>query len=154
MVVTLGQDLSEPFELYAPPAVLGKPLPPGGVPLPLGVSKPRGNVHRDGDWHRSVHVWLTDGACLLLQRRSIHKVGAATPPMAMDAIHGLDDTPHSRRRIAQAMRFGAISVCDIHPPLLWLRKSTASCTGHLCGANSFPHSAHGIQPDFPSPFSV
>lgn len=81
MVATLGQDLSEPFELYAPPAALGQPLPPGGTPSPLGLSKPRGAVHRDGDWHRSVHVWLTDGACLLLQRRSAHKVRATTRPI-------------------------------------------------------------------------
>ncbi|XP_057766746.1 nudix hydrolase 3-like [Salvia miltiorrhiza] len=23
-----------------------------------GVSKPRGDVHRDGDYHRAVHVWI------------------------------------------------------------------------------------------------
>lgn len=73
MVATLGQDLSEPFELYAPPAALA-PLPAGTTPAPLGVRKPRFAVHRDGDWHRSVHVWLTDGQSLLLQRRSTHKV--------------------------------------------------------------------------------
>ncbi len=26
--------------------------------VPLGVSKPRRLVHRDGDWHRSVHIWV------------------------------------------------------------------------------------------------
>jgi hypothetical protein len=88
MVATLGQDLSEPFELYSPPAALGQPLPPGGAPSPLGVSKPRGAVHRDGDWHRSVHVWLTDGSSLLLQRRSAHKVRGAVRPVACPIPHG------------------------------------------------------------------
>lgn len=73
MIATLGQDLSEPFQLYAPPQKLGVPLPAGSAPVALGRSKPRGEVHRDGDWHRSVHVWLTDGESLLLQRRSAHK---------------------------------------------------------------------------------
>ena len=37
-------------------------------------------MHRDGDWHRSVHVWVVDtaeagrgAARVLLQRRSEHK---------------------------------------------------------------------------------
>lgn len=25
---------------------------------PLGAPKPRGLVHRDGDWHRSLHIWV------------------------------------------------------------------------------------------------
>lgn len=41
---------------------------------PLGYSKPRGEVHRDGDWHRSFHLWvwgIHDGApFVLFQRRS------------------------------------------------------------------------------------
>ncbi len=44
---------------------------------PLGHSKPRQVVHRDGDWHRSVHVWVVL-ACeavptVVLQRRSLTK---------------------------------------------------------------------------------
>ncbi|XP_015895813.3 nudix hydrolase 3 isoform X1 [Ziziphus jujuba] len=37
-----------------------------------GVSKPRGDVHRDGDYHRSVHVWIfaENTQELLLQRRA------------------------------------------------------------------------------------
>jgi isopentenyldiphosphate isomerase len=40
----------------------------------LGVAKPRDQVHRDGDWHRSVALWIVraDGR-LLLQRRSMDK---------------------------------------------------------------------------------
>ncbi len=44
---------------------------------PLGRSRPRALVHRDGDWHRSVHVWvlLTGQAVpsVVLQRRSLTK---------------------------------------------------------------------------------
>ncbi|PKI38141.1 hypothetical protein CRG98_041464 [Punica granatum] len=37
-----------------------------------GVSKPRGAVHRDGDYHRAVHVWIYAESTqeLLLQKRS------------------------------------------------------------------------------------
>lgn len=59
---------------------------------PLGVSKARRDVHRDGDWHRSLHIWvaLRDGSgvagaarspCLLFQRRSPAK---DTWPGALD----------------------------------------------------------------------
>ena len=66
----LGQDLTEKFAVYAPPANAGVPLPASEEPRALGTLKPRGEVHRDGDWHRSVHVWLIDAAGrLLLQRR-------------------------------------------------------------------------------------
>lgn len=44
---------------------------------PLGRSKPRGEVHRDGDWHRSLHLWVWGGdgdeAHVLFQRRSMTK---------------------------------------------------------------------------------
>lgn len=40
----------------------------------LGVTKPRSLVHRDGDWHRSIHVWIFDrSGRVLLQRRSCTK---------------------------------------------------------------------------------
>jgi len=69
---TEGQDLSETFLLYEPPEDECMPLPPGAAPKPLGIGKARGEVHRDGDWHRSVHVWLASSAerSLLLQQRS------------------------------------------------------------------------------------
>ncbi|WP_437941141.1 NUDIX hydrolase [Sorangium sp. So ce341] len=41
-----AQDGDEPFDIFDR---TGKPL---------GVRKARGLVHRDGDWHRSVHVWV------------------------------------------------------------------------------------------------
>jgi isopentenyldiphosphate isomerase len=44
---------------------------------PTGVAKPRAEVHRDGDWHCAVHVWVVlraaAGARLVLQRRSLGK---------------------------------------------------------------------------------
>lgn len=70
----LGQDLGEQFELYAEPA---GPLdtPCAAAPQPLSVRKARGDVHRDGDWHRSVHVWLSDssGERVVVQKRSEFK---------------------------------------------------------------------------------
>lgn len=40
---------------------------------PTGAKKPRGQVHRDGDWHGSIHVWVFDGEEVLLQKRSMEK---------------------------------------------------------------------------------
>jgi isopentenyldiphosphate isomerase len=65
-----AQDVSELFDLY------------DAEGNSLAVSKPRGEVHRDGDWHASVHVWLL--LCdreLVLQRRSLDK---DTWPGALD----------------------------------------------------------------------
>jgi isopentenyldiphosphate isomerase len=42
---------------------------------PLGV-KPRGLVHREGDWHRTIHIWVVlvgDPPLVVLQRRSLTK---------------------------------------------------------------------------------
>ena len=56
---------------------------------PLGVSKARGEVHRDGDWHRSMHLWLwgveADEPFILFQRRSMTK---DTWPGALDVAVG------------------------------------------------------------------
>ena len=39
-----------------------------------GITKPRNEVHRDGDWHRTVHVWIFNPkGDILLQRRSSNK---------------------------------------------------------------------------------
>ena len=70
----LGQDLSELFALYAPPKTACTPLAANEAPQRLNVMKARGEVHRDGDWHRSVHIWLVDTeGRLVLQRRSKFK---------------------------------------------------------------------------------
>eukprot|EP00929_Paragymnodinium_shiwhaense_P119567 TRINITY_DN9146_c0_g1_i1.p1 TRINITY_DN9146_c0_g1~~TRINITY_DN9146_c0_g1_i1.p1 ORF type:complete len:330 (-),score=52.52 TRINITY_DN9146_c0_g1_i1:175-1095(-) len=80
-----GQDVGELFDVL---------LPPGGaesketVRLGLvdaaslqyaGVAKKRGEVHRDGDWHRSIHIWVlwkkneASGLELLVQQRAATK---------------------------------------------------------------------------------
>jgi len=42
---------------------------------PLGRSKEKALVHRDGDWHRTVHLWIvTPDLRVLLQKRSSSKV--------------------------------------------------------------------------------
>lgn len=60
-----AQDPTEPFDLVDPDG------------RPLGTSKPRAEVHRDGDWHRSIHLWVVlegDGEpAVLLQRRGLGK---------------------------------------------------------------------------------
>ncbi|XP_058782427.1 nudix hydrolase 3-like [Vicia villosa] len=40
-----------------------------------GITKPSGQVHRDGDYHRAVHVWIFAESTqqLLLQRRATRK---------------------------------------------------------------------------------
>lgn len=39
-----------------------------------GYSLPRSQVHREGQWHRSVHIWVVDEwDRILLQQRSFHK---------------------------------------------------------------------------------
>jgi isopentenyl-diphosphate delta-isomerase len=41
---------------------------------PTGVVKPKPDVHRDGDWHRSVHIWIiTPDDRILVQRRALTK---------------------------------------------------------------------------------
>jgi len=40
---------------------------------PAGRLKPRGEVHRDGDLHGSIHVWVFDGREVLLQKRAADK---------------------------------------------------------------------------------
>jgi isopentenyldiphosphate isomerase len=76
--VTIGppppaQDEGELFDLYTREGA------------PLGVRKPRAAVHRDGDWHRSVHIWVwgaVSGAPhVVFQRRS---AGKDTWPGALD----------------------------------------------------------------------
>jgi isopentenyldiphosphate isomerase len=45
-------------------------------------TKPRREVHRDGDWHVAFHLWVVRGDGVLLQRRSMTK---ATWPGFLDA---------------------------------------------------------------------
>jgi len=67
-------EMSELFDLYDPTG------------SPLGRAKPRAAVHRDGDWHRSAHVWIfTSDRRLLFQRRTADK---DTWPGRLDASVG------------------------------------------------------------------
>lgn len=56
---------------------------------PTGVAKPRSAVHRDGDWHRALHIWVAGvedrEPFLTFQRRSLLK---DTWPGRLDATVG------------------------------------------------------------------
>ena len=42
--------------------------------MAVGRTKPKPDVHRDGDWHRAVHVWIvTPDHRILVQRRALVK---------------------------------------------------------------------------------
>ena len=89
---SLAQDPAEPFDVV---------LADG---TSTGRTKTRADVHRDGDWHRSVHVWVagvdpTAGPFLIAQRRGLAK---DTWPGALDATVG----GHLRagERLADALR--------------------------------------------------
>jgi isopentenyldiphosphate isomerase len=57
-----GQDPDEPFDVL------------DAEGRPTGSVKARHEVHRDGDWHAAVHVWIVDEeGRLLIQRRSPYK---------------------------------------------------------------------------------
>ena len=74
----LAQDPGERFDRVRPDG------------SPLGRTKARADVHRDGDWHRSVHVWVSglgedSRPFLLFQRRGLTK---DTWPGRLDATVG------------------------------------------------------------------
>lgn len=54
-----------------------------------GITKRRADVHRDGDWHRAIHVWIygvnDTGPYLLMNQRGRNK---DTWPLALDATVG------------------------------------------------------------------
>ncbi len=64
-MVTAAQDPAELFDLV------------DASGHPLGHTKARGAVHRDGDWHRAIHVWVVHEVAprprVILQRRSLSK---------------------------------------------------------------------------------
>jgi isopentenyldiphosphate isomerase len=70
-----GQDLDELFDVLVPPAGLG--LVDSKTVALKGITKRRFEVHRDGDWHRSIHLWVMvpgpNGPQLLLQQRAMTK---------------------------------------------------------------------------------
>jgi isopentenyldiphosphate isomerase len=85
-----AQDPDEPFDLYDEHG------------RPLGRVKPRAAVHRDGDWHRSLHLWVVlagEPPTVVFQRRGADK---DTWPLRVDAAV----TGHFRAgdRLADALR--------------------------------------------------
>lgn len=45
---------------------------------PTGQIKARADVHRDGDWHKAVHIWILNSSGeLLIQKRSLDKAEGA-----------------------------------------------------------------------------
>lgn len=56
---------------------------------PTGRTKRRADVHRDGDWHRAIHIWVwgvdASGPYILMNQRGRHK---DTWPLALDATVG------------------------------------------------------------------
>ncbi|MEZ4506233.1 MAG: hypothetical protein R2848_10455 [Thermomicrobiales bacterium] len=64
-----------------------------------GVAKQRALVHRDGDWHASIHVWVygidQGGPYLAFQRRGRFK---DTLPLKLDATVGGISAPVSRSK--------------------------------------------------------
>lgn len=96
-----AQSASEMFDVMEPP-------PPDGSfdifamkGVPTGEVKARGLVHRDRDWHRSVHVWLVDRDAQLvaLQKRSPNKV-----VRAYDGRARVRSRPTTDARLAQGLR--------------------------------------------------
>lgn len=77
MSTTIAQDPNEYFDVVTENGEL------------TGIRKRRGDVHRDGDWHRAVHVWVygvgESGGYLLMNQRGEHK---DTWPLALDATVG------------------------------------------------------------------
>jgi len=82
----LAQDSKELFDIYQSPkspsqynSIITSDWGPCYYPSPkpTGQIKERGQVHKDGDWHRSVQVWVaqkdTNNVRVLMQRRSKYK---------------------------------------------------------------------------------
>lgn len=103
-----AQDPDELFDLVRPDGT------------PTGETKRRADVHRDGDWHRAVHVWVTgvdaNGPFLVLQRRSMAK---DTSPGRLDptvgghyrAGEGLEQT---LREVEEEIGV-QVQLADLHP---------------------------------------
>lgn len=68
-----SQDANEMFDVMEPPPETFDMYK--DRPVPTGRRKARALVHKDGDWHRSAHIWLVDYARqnIGLQKRSPQK---------------------------------------------------------------------------------
>lgn len=76
----MSERAQDPSELFDVLSAAGRPL---------GFAKPRAQVHRDGDWHGALHVWVfgleREGPYLAFQRRGRFK---DTHPLVLDATVG------------------------------------------------------------------
>lgn len=105
--LNVAQDPSELFDIVTADGAV------------TGVRKARAEVHRDGDWHRAIHVWVTglmDGVpFLMFQQRSLAK---DTQPGKLDATVGghvrageaLDQTV---REVEEEIGI-AVTLADLH----------------------------------------
>mmetsp|Transcript_2338 Transcript_2338/g.6458 ORF Transcript_2338/g.6458 Transcript_2338/m.6458 type:complete len:199 (+) Transcript_2338:285-881(+) len=74
MAQAMAQNDDEMFEVMEAPPSAGFDMFQDR-PTSTGVRKKRALVHRDRDWHRSVHIWLVDveKQLVVLQKRSMQK---------------------------------------------------------------------------------
>ena len=102
---------------------------PAGVPT--GTFKQRGEVHRDGDWHGTVHLWVMNSSAeLLFQRRSD---SAELHPGLWDvsaAGHIVDDESPERSLEREALEELGIAIKAGDASWLFTLQ-TQMCTEHL-----------------------
>jgi isopentenyldiphosphate isomerase len=87
--------------------------------LPTGRTKPRAQVHRDGDWHRAFHLWVVhaDGH-VVLQRRAPSKdlaggcVDVSVAGHVRPGETALDMLREAREEIGLGLRPGEITFLD------------------------------------------
>ena len=74
---------------------------------PTGKKKLRSEVHKDGDWHKAVHVWILNSKGeLLLQKRSANKESHPNQWDTSSAGHltvGLDSTSGAIKEIKEEL---------------------------------------------------
>ncbi len=84
---------------------------------PTGATKPRSAVHRDGDWHRAVHVWIVDAEDrVLLQRRSPAKdlAGGKIDVTVGGHLRAGEAWPNALREVEEEIGV-PVDVMDVHP---------------------------------------
>ena len=83
-----------------------------------GVWKTREAVHRDGDWHRSVHIWLFAGGKFLLQKRKEDK--DSFPGMWDASCTGHVDAGETYRKAALRELGEELGLCVRHDQLEYI----------------------------------
>lgn len=108
MTAPLAQDPDERFDVVTPDGA------------PTGIVKRRADIHRDGDWHRAIHVWVygrdRSGPWLLMNQRGRHK---DTWPRALDTTVGGhlaagESVEHAFREIEEEIGITADQACLLH----------------------------------------